>query len=107
MSLPSECQTGVHFQNVALLDQSSQRIVHWVVAHELASGCAVRPETGPMYGPGAVGELALATRLLPRLPAHSVLLADRNFGVFAFAYAAFRLAERRMISCGPHFPPAR
>jgi hypothetical protein len=63
-------------------------IWHWVVAHELASGCAVRPETGPMYGPQAVSELALATRLLPRLPARSVLLADRNFGVFAFVYAA-------------------
>jgi hypothetical protein len=61
---------------------------HWVVAHELASGCAVRPETGPMYGPGAVSELALAVRLLPRLPAGSLLLADRNFGVFALAYAA-------------------
>jgi hypothetical protein len=61
---------------------------HWVVAHELASGCAVRPETGPMYGPEAVSELALAIRLLPRLPAGSLLLADRNFGVFALAYAA-------------------
>jgi hypothetical protein len=60
----------------------------WVVAHELASGCAVRPETGPMYGPAAVSELALATRLIGRLPARSVLLADRNFGVFAFAHAA-------------------
>lgn len=61
---------------------------HWVVAHELASGCAVRPETGPMYGPEAVSELALAIRLLPRLPARSLVLADRNFGVFALAYAA-------------------
>lgn len=61
---------------------------HWVVAHELASGCAARPETGPMYGPEAVSELALAVRLLPRLPAGSLLLADRNFGVFALVYAA-------------------
>ena len=61
---------------------------HWVVAHELASGCAIRPETGPMYGPEATSELALATRLLPRITARSVLLADRNFGIFAFVYAA-------------------
>jgi Transposase DDE domain len=61
---------------------------HWVVAHELASGCAIRPETGPMYGPEGVSELALATRLLPRLPARSLVLADRNFGVFALVHAA-------------------
>jgi hypothetical protein len=69
---------------------SAWPVWHWVVAHELASGCAVRPETEPMYGPEAVSELELATRLLPRLPARSVLLADRNFGVFAFVYAATR-----------------
>jgi hypothetical protein len=67
---------------------SAWPIWHWVVAHELASGCAIRPEAGPMYGPEAVSELALAARLLPRIPARSVLLADRNFGVFAFVHAA-------------------
>lgn len=65
-------------------------ILHWAVAHELASGCAVRPETGAMYGPSAVGEVALAVRLLRRIPAKSVLMADRNFGVFAFYYPATR-----------------
>lgn len=59
-----------------------------VVAHELASGCALRPELGPMYGPHATGELHLALRILARLPARSLLLADRNFGVFAFVHAA-------------------
>ena len=67
---------------------SAWPVWHWVVAHELSSGCAIRPETGPMYGPGAISELALATQLLPRIPARSVLLADRNFGVFALVYAA-------------------
>jgi len=66
---------------------------HWplcrmVVAHELASGCAGRPEWGPFNGPGAVDEVTLATRLLPRIPENSVLMADRNFGIFAFAHAA-------------------
>jgi Transposase DDE domain len=63
-------------------------VLHLVVAHELASGLAVRPQYGPMYGPQAQSELALAQRLLPRLPQRSILLADRNFGVFAFAWAA-------------------
>ena len=63
-------------------------IMHMVVAHELASGLAAPPATGAMYGPDAVGEVGLAEQLLAELPPHSVLLADRNFGVFAFAHAA-------------------
>jgi hypothetical protein len=59
-----------------------------VTAHELASGCAIRPEIGAMYGDDAVGELDLAERLLRRLPEKALLLADRNFGVFAFCRAA-------------------
>jgi len=66
---------------------------HWppcrmVAAHELAGGCAARPAWGPFNGPAAVDEVTLAGRLLPRLPANSVLMADRNFGIFAFATAA-------------------
>lgn len=91
--------------------QNQHGASHWpvlrmVAAHELSSGCAVRPEVGPMYGPAAIGEVALAERLLPRLPAHSVLLADRNFGVFAMTWAArqsghdtvLRLTEKRFRS---------
>lgn len=63
-------------------------ILHLVTAHELQSGLAVLPEYGPMYGPQARSELSLARGLLPRLPERSILLADRNFGVFAFAWAA-------------------
>jgi hypothetical protein len=63
-------------------------VMHAVVAHELASGLAAPPATGAMYGPDATGEVDRAEQLLTELPAHSVLLADRNFGVFAFAHAA-------------------
>jgi len=63
-------------------------VLHLAVAHELASGLALPPEYGPMYGPQAVSELTLARRLLPRLPPQSLLVADRNFGIFAFADAA-------------------
>lgn len=63
-------------------------ILHLVVAHDLGTALAVRPEFGPMYGPAATSELALTLRLLPRLPADAVVLADRNFGVFAVAHAA-------------------
>jgi Transposase DDE domain len=66
---------------------------HWpilllVAAHELSSGVAVRPEVGAMYGPDAIGEVPLSAGLLVRLPAGSVVVADRNFGVFAFAWLA-------------------
>lgn len=95
---------------------SAWPILHWVVAHELSSGCALRPEIGAKYGPQAVSEVTLARRLLARLPPHSVLLADRNFGVFACFYAAqcaghnvvtrltesrFRALVRRGLAVGP------
>lgn len=63
-------------------------VMHMVVAHELASGLAAAPQYGAMYGPEAVGEVDLAVRLLDAVPARSILLADRNFGVFAFAHVA-------------------
>ena len=63
-------------------------ILHWAVAHELSSGCALRPEMGAKYGPAAVSEVTLAIRLLARLPLGSVVMADRKFGVFAFFHAA-------------------
>jgi hypothetical protein len=58
------------------------------VAHELESGAALRPEVGPMYGPMAVSETALAQEVMRRIIANSILLADANFGIFAIAYAA-------------------
>jgi hypothetical protein len=85
---------------------SAWPLCHMVVAHELSSGCAIRPEIGPKYGPQALGEVALAEGLILRLPARSVLLADRNFGVFAMAQPAvasehdvvFRLTQSRFKS---------
>jgi hypothetical protein len=67
---------------------SAWPILHLAVAHELQSGLAVLPQFGPKYGPDAVSELTLSCGLLQRLPPGSILLADRNFGVFAFAWAA-------------------
>ncbi len=66
---------------------------HWptiriVVAHDLATGFAVRPQWGPMYGAKACSEQALAEQVMDRLPSHSTVLADRNFGVFSVAWAA-------------------
>jgi hypothetical protein len=65
---------------------------HWpllrvLVAHELRTGLAMRPEWGPMHGPDAVSEQCLLERALGRLPSGSKVIADRNFGVFSVAYA--------------------
>ena len=88
-------------------------VAQMLVAHELESGCAILPEVGAMYGNEAVGEVELAQRLLPRLPERSVLMADRNFGVFAFAYAAtqaghdmvLRMTQSRFESLERHATP--
>ena len=66
---------------------------HWpmlrvLVAHDLHTGLAVRPEWGPMYGPHAVSEQVLLERALDRLPAYAIILGDANFGVFSVAYSS-------------------
>jgi hypothetical protein len=70
---------------------------HWpllkiVVAHDLQTGLAMRPEWGPMHGPDAVSEQKLLEKAIERLPAGSTLIGDANFGVFSVGWAA---AQRR------------
>ncbi len=66
---------------------------HWpllklLVAHDLQTGLAMRPEWGPMHGPEAVSEQRLLERAIERLPAGSIVIGDANFGVFSVAWAA-------------------
>jgi hypothetical protein len=66
---------------------------HWpllrvLVAHELHTGLAMRPEWGPMHGEEAVSEQVLLERAIDRLPGGSTVIGDANFGVFSVAYAA-------------------
>lgn len=66
---------------------------HWpllrvVVAHDLDTGLAMRPEWGAMHGDQAVSEQALLEKAMDRLPDQATLIADCNFGVFSVAYAA-------------------
>ena len=60
------------------------------VFHELASGCAMLPEIGAMYGPNAVSETELARNGMAKLPAGSIVMTDAGFGVFGVAYEAQR-----------------
>ena len=73
---PASNQHGEGVWPVALL----------TVAHELSSGAALLPEVGPMYGPHAVSETALAGACVRQLPAGSVVIADAGFGIFAVAH---------------------
>jgi hypothetical protein len=70
--------------------ESPWPIMQAAVAHELSSGCALRPEIGAMYGPDRVSEVELGIQLLPRIPAGSIVMADRDFGIFYFAQAVQR-----------------
>jgi len=66
---------------------------HWpvlrvVVAHDLHSGLAMRPQWGAMYGNQAVSEQALLEAAIDRLPPAATVIGDANFGVFSVAYTA-------------------
>jgi len=66
---------------------------HWpvlriVVLHDVETGLAQQPCWGPMFGPQAVSEQELAEQAMDSLPAQSVVVGDRNFGIFSIAYAA-------------------
>jgi hypothetical protein len=73
-------------------------IAHWpvvrvVVAHDLRTGLAMRPEWGPMNGPNAVSEQKLLEAAIDRLPADSIVIGDANFGVFSVAWAGVQSAH--------------
>jgi hypothetical protein len=72
---PASNQYGEGVWPVALL----------VVAHELASGAAMLPEVGAMYGPDAVSETSLIAKSLAAMPPGSLVMADAGFGIFAVA----------------------
>lgn len=62
---------------------------HWpvlrmLVAHDLDTGLALRPE----WDSQQVSEQQLLERLLDRIPRQAILVGDVNFGVFSVAYQA-------------------
>jgi hypothetical protein len=62
-------------------------VVRVLVAHDLCTGLAMRPEWGPMNGPDAVSEQQLLETAIVRLPEGSRIIGDANFGVFSVACA--------------------
>ena len=53
-------------------------VVKWVALHDIQTGIALRPEWGPMYGPEAMSEQALARQAVERTPARSVIVGDES-----------------------------
>jgi hypothetical protein len=81
---------------------------HWpllrmLVAHDLETGLAMRPEWGALNGSQAVSEQQLLESSIDRLPVGSVVAGDANFGVFSVAWTGvqhghsvlLRLTEQR------------
>jgi hypothetical protein len=68
-------------------------VSHWpllrlLVAHDLYTGLALRPQWGPVNGSQAVSEQGLLEAAIERLPGQAAVVGDANFGVFSVAYAA-------------------
>lgn len=75
---------------------------HWPVMrigvmHHVVTALAMAPEFGPMYGSKAVSEQGLAEALIGRLPDLSVLIADRNFGVFSVVWYAHSRGHKVLV----------
>jgi hypothetical protein len=65
-------------------------IARLMVAHELQSGCALLPQVDPIGGENKASEAVQAQRIVTQLPAHSIVLADTNFGIYSVAHHATR-----------------
>jgi hypothetical protein len=63
-------------------------LIRMLVAHDLYTGLAMRPEWGPMHGEKAVSEQGLLESAIHRLPSQALIVGDSNFGVFSVAYTA-------------------
>lgn len=63
------------------------------VAHELATGCAMFPQIGAMYGNKNTSELKMARQIVHDLPTQSIVVADAGLGIFAVAHEAQRASH--------------
>src|SRR5262249_7240401 len=73
--------------------ESHWPILRLVVAHDLHTGLALRPEFGPVNGEDAISEQALWERTLQGMPEGALLVGDANFGIFSVAHSAEQSAH--------------
>jgi hypothetical protein len=79
---------------------------HWpllrmLVAHDLDTGLAMRPQWGPLNGSQAVSEQQLLEGAIDRLPSAALVVGDANFGVFSVAYAASQRGHAVLLRLTP------
>lgn len=74
---PAQNQSGV----------AKNGILHFVVAHDLNTGYAVRPSYGAFFGNNLTTESQLCDDLMPRLPDKAIVVGDRNFGIFVSCHS--------------------
>lgn len=74
---PATNQHGTSVWPVAML----------MVAHELQSGCALRPEIGAKYGENNTSEAQQAKAVAERIPRGSIVMADAGFGIFGVVHS--------------------
>jgi hypothetical protein len=77
--------------------KSHRPVVRIVVLHDVDTGLAERPYWGPMYGPRAASEQALAEHAIKHVPTGSVIIGDRNFGIFSVAYHAQQQGQEMIV----------
>ena len=68
--------------------ESHWPVIRVLVAHDLQTGLAMRPQWGPMFGPEAVSEQQLLESAIGRLPEGATIVGDCNFGVFSVIWTA-------------------
>jgi putative transposase len=84
---PSRNQTG----------ESHWPVIRVLVAHNLHSGLALRPASGPKM----ISEQQLTQKLLTWMPSGAAVMGDQNFGVFSVAWAAQRLGHPVLLRLTP------
>lgn len=86
--------------------QSVWPVAQLMVANEMQSGCALLPQVDPMYGKNNASEAVQAHRIVRKLPANSIVMADAGFGIYSVAHHTidaghdflFRLTKQRFKS---------
>lgn len=73
-----------------------------LLCHELWSGTAMSPQFAPYRGPKSSSEQQLCFKVMDELPKKSLLIADRNFGIFAIAYEAERRKIQTLVRLSKH-----
>ena len=66
--------------------QSVWPVAKLMVAAEMQTGSILQPQVDPMYGPERTSEAKQSFKVVEKLPAESIVIADAGFGIFSVAH---------------------